>query len=119
MTPSKLDSILDRAFLDAHSIDERAVGLATVVSDGIGPPFFARVVGVEVRVVDTNMRDNGFLEVPVVICERDGQRYPLDPLALEDWQHAEGARYIAAYRKFCGLSPWDGQSPSSNTENPR
>jgi hypothetical protein len=101
-----LDRIIERAFLDVYHVEEQAMGLAIVVSDGLQPPFTATVVGEEVEVVETTKRESGLVSTPAVVCERDGERYTVDILDLEDWQHAEGAEYIAAYRKESGLEPW-------------
>lgn len=111
----RLDEIIDRAFVDAYNDDERSIGLAIVVSDGIEPPFTATVVGVEVEVVDTTIREAGIYEEPAVVCERRGERYVVDVLDLEDWQEADGAEYIAAYRKYCGLSPWSDDDESDES----
>lgn len=115
-TIAELDEIIDRAFMDAYDIDEQSIGLATVVTDGIEPPFVASVIGVEVEVVDTVVREAGMLEEPAVVCKRDDKRYVIDVLDLEDWQDAPGAEYIAAYRKFCKLPPWGEGDDASSTD---
>ncbi|MFB6264697.1 MAG: calcium-binding protein [Bradymonadaceae bacterium] len=103
-----LDAIIERSFVDAYDEEERALGLAITISDGIQPPFSATVVGVDVEVVESTHRNEGLYRAPAVVCEREGEQFTVSVLELEDWSDAEGARFIAAYRTYCGLEPWEG-----------
>jgi hypothetical protein len=98
-TIAELDKIIDRAFRDTYDIDEQSIGLATVATDGIAPPFVASVVGVEVEVVDTVVREVGMLEEPAVVCERDGKRYVVDVLDLEERSRTPGESVSFVHRR--------------------
>ena len=95
---AELDSLIEEATVDAYDESEQATGWFTMFEEHLELPFDTVVLGVPVRVIRIDHRDDDRL---VAICARgcDEQPIGLADLPLPTPMPA-GAEWIEAYRRW-------------------
>lgn len=100
LSRARLDTMVEKAMVDACGESEQAMGLFTMIEDNLKMPFETVVLGVPVTVEHVDLNDR---EEIVAICRRgrDRQAVPILDLLLPSPRPA-GWEWIEAYCHWAG-----------------
>lgn len=96
-TSKDLDTLIEEAIVDAYGEDEQRSGFLVMMEENIPVPFSATIAGSRIQVTKFDMDDRRIF----VHCERYGKTYSIDVLDIEPVVGTRGAKWLAAYRKWC------------------
>jgi len=101
-----LDALIEEITIDAYGDDEQLSAFVTVIDDEVPLPDDAFVIGEPVSVLKIDY-DGRPLRGLTARCRReDNTEYEIAAADILFPAGSEGARYIAAYRRWMGLDPW-------------
>ncbi|MPZ88985.1 MAG: cytoplasmic protein [Nitriliruptorales bacterium] len=103
--PEDVVVLLDRITLDAYGDDEQLWALRQAFEDNVRLPADAFVVGEPVSVMEIDYDGNSRRGLTATCRRRDGSSYTVAACDVVFAERDEGARYVAAYRKWLGLEP--------------
>ncbi len=112
--PGALDELIEEILVDAYGDDEQLGAFLEAFSDRLTLPEDAFVIGEPVSVVEVDY-DGNPLRSLTAKCRREGTGEHV--IGLSDVRFpegSEGARLLAAYRKWLGIEP----DPSPTTSRP-
>jgi hypothetical protein len=102
--PAALDALVDEVLVDAYGEDEQLWAFRQAFEDHVCVPCDGTVVGEPVKVIQFDY--DGNTRRALTSCRRaDGREYVVAASDVVLAPTTQGDRYIAAYRKWLGLSP--------------
>jgi hypothetical protein len=97
---ARLAEMIEEATVDAYDESEQATGWLTMLESYLELPFETEVLGVRVRVVAVEQRDNNEI---VAVCQRGKEKLPVGIADLPlPSPRPDGAEWIEAYRRWRG-----------------
>jgi hypothetical protein len=100
-----LDGLIDRITVDAYGDGEQLWAFRQDFEDEVGAPCDAFVVGERVSVIEFDFDGNERRGLTAKCRRADGSEYVVSAADVVLAADARGARHLAAYRKWMGLSP--------------
>jgi len=98
-----LTSLLHAILTDAHGDDEQLWALRQAFEDNVKLPADGFVVGEPIEVIDIAFDGNARRGLTARCRRQDGAEYVVAACDVAFPAGAEGARYVAAYRRWLGL----------------
>ena len=96
---TKMTEMIEEATVDAHDEGEQATGWQCAFDEHLELPFITRVLGVEVKVEQIDLRDDNSI---VALCTRGRERQAISLIDLPlPKPPPTGSEWIAAYKYFC------------------
>ena len=105
LDPADLDDLIEEITVDANGEDEQLWAFRQAFEDDIGVPCDATVIGEPVQVVKFDYDGNNRRGLTATCRRADGTKHVVAASDVVIPLRAPGARYLAAYRKWMGLSP--------------
>ena len=103
--PPGTDELLEESLVDAYGEDEQLWALRQVIEDNVELPEDALVIGEPGTVLEIDY-DGNTRRGLTAVCERDdGDEFEITAADVAFPEGSDGARYVAAYRKWLGLKP--------------
>lgn len=103
--PAGTESLLDEILTDAHGDDEQLWALRQSFEDNVELPADAFVIGESVEVLDVDYGGNTRRGLTARCRRPDGGEHVVAVSEVAFPEASDGARYVAAYRKWLGLEP--------------
>jgi len=100
-----LDALIEEIIVDAYGEDEQLWAFRQVFEDDIALPADGFVIGAPVQVVDIDYDGNERRGLTAKCRRTDGSEYVIAASDVVFPEGSNGARYVAAYRKWLGLDP--------------
>jgi hypothetical protein len=101
-----LDELIEEILVDAYGDDEQYSAFQAVLEDAVELPSEGRVIGEPVSLVAWEYDGNERCGVNARCRRKNGTEYIVSAWEVELPETAEGARYLAAYRRWLGLEPF-------------
>lgn len=101
---SELDELIDAITTDAYGEDEQLWAFCQAIEDDAGLPSGVFVVGAPVEVTAVDYDGNTRRGVVAVCRGEEGGEHRISFADVEFDNDAEAARYVAAYRRWAGLT---------------
>ena len=98
------DEIIDQITIDANGEDEQLWAFRQAFEDDVAVPCSASVLGESVTVSKFDYDGNQRRSLTVTCLRSDGRRYIVAAADVVLAPDTKGAGYLAAYRKWMGLS---------------
>ncbi len=98
-----LDALLDEILTDAYGDDEQLWALHAACEDRVALPADAYVIGEPISVIGFDYDGNERRGLTATCRREDGGDYVVSLPDVHFPPSSEGARYVAAYRKWLGL----------------
>ncbi len=108
-----LDELIEEIIVDAYGDDEQLWAFRQVIEDNIILPTDALVIGEPVWVIEIDYDGNERRGLTAKCRREDGSEYVLPAAEVVFPEDSTAALYIAAYRMWLGLDPYQGQDLSS------
>ncbi|MBD3160531.1 MAG: cytoplasmic protein, partial [Candidatus Latescibacteria bacterium] len=103
--PEGTDDLLDEILTDAYGDDEQLWALRQAFEDDVPLPADAYVVGEPVEVVEIDYDGNARAGLAATCRRPDGGEHVVAAWNVAFPEGSEGARYVAAYRRWLGIVP--------------
>ena len=103
---ASLDELVEEITVDANGEDEQLWAFRQAFEDNISVPCEATVIGESVKVMKFDYDGNNRRGLTAMCRRADGTNYIVAASDLVIPLSASGGRYLAAYRKWMGLSPF-------------
>ena len=100
------DELVEEITVDANGEDEQLWAFRQAFEDNISVPCEANVIGEPVKVMKFDYDGNNRRRLTAMCRRADGTNYIVAASDLVIPLSASGGRYLAAYRKWMGLSPF-------------
>jgi hypothetical protein len=101
-----LDRLIEECTVDAYGDEEQLWAFRQVLEDSIDLPADAFVIGEPVSVIGIDYDGNERRGLTARCRREDGAEYVVAVPEIEFALSADGARYVAAYRRWLGLDPY-------------
>lgn len=101
----EVDAILEVVLTDAYGDSEELWALYQAFEDHVKLPADAFVIGEPVEVSRFEYDGNERRGLMAVCCRNDGASYPVALADVRFAQDSAGSLYLAAYRKWMGVTP--------------
>jgi len=108
----ELEGLVEEILVDATGEDEQLRAFLQVFEDSVQLPADAFVIGQPVSVVAID-HDGNTRRGLTAACQQDGDEHVVGLSEVRFPESSEGARYVAAYRKWLGIEPAVGTPASS------
>ena len=105
-----LNELIAQITVDAHGEDEQLWAFRQAFEDDVAVPRDAFVIGEPVLVVRFDYDGNERRGLTAICRRPDGREYVVAVSDVVFPQGTEGGRYVAAYRKWMGLTPLPPES---------
>jgi len=105
-----LDRLIEEITVDAYGDDEQLWAFRQAFEDDVALPADGFVIGEPVSVVAINYDGNERRGLTVTCRREDGSEYVVAVSEVVLPQASEGARYIAAYRRWLNLDPYPAET---------
>jgi len=94
--------MIEEATVDCYNESEQITGWFTMIADNLAVPFETMILGVPVTVERIELNRS---EQIVAVCSRgrEQQSLPILDLPLPTTSPPDGAEWIEAYRRWCGV----------------
>ena len=99
------NALLDEILTDANGDDEQLWAIRQAFEDNVAVPADAFVIGEPVEVVAIDYDGNTRRGLTVRCRRQDGNAYVVAASDIAFPEGSEGARHVAAYRRWLGLDP--------------
>ncbi len=109
-----LDRLIEEITVDAYGDDEQLWAFGQAFVDNVALPTDGFVIGEPVSVVAIDYDGNKRRGLTAKCSREDGAEYVVALSEVVLPQEAEGARYIAAYRRWIGLDPYPADAKKSS-----
>ena len=103
---ASLDELIDELTAEAGGEDERIRAFQQACEDNVSMPCEASVIGEPVSVIEFDYDGNQRRGLTARCRRVDGSEYVVAASEVVISPRTEGARYLAAYRKWMGLAPY-------------
>lgn len=113
------NELIEQITVDAHGEDEQLWAFRQAFEDGVTVPSDAFVIGEAVSVLKFDYDGNERRGLTAKCCRQDGREYIVSASDVVFHPGAEGGRYVAAYRKWMGLTPFPPEATASATTKMR
>ena len=100
-----LDALIGDIIVDAHDDDEQLAGFEAVIEDEVLLPADAFVLGEPVSVLKVDYSGSPLRGLTAMCRREDGSEYEIAVADVVFPEDSNGARYVAAYRRWMGLDP--------------
>ncbi len=115
-----LDELIEQITVDANGEDEQLWAFRQAFEDGIAVPCDALVIGEPVSVVEFDYDGNERRGLTAQCRRPGGRKHVVAAVDVEFPHGTEGERFVGAYRKWMGLTPFLHPTGSpSHTKAPR
>jgi hypothetical protein len=110
-----IDALIEEILVDAYGEDEQLWAFLQAFEDNITLPADAYVIGEPVSITEIDYDGNTRRGLTAVCRKASGAEHTMAVSEIVFPEGTEGARYVAAYRKWFGLEPMAGieQRPSA------
>jgi hypothetical protein len=102
---SALDRLIEKITVDAYGDDEQLWAFRQVFEDEVSLPADGFVIGEPVVVVKIDYDGNERRGLTAMCRRADGSEHVVGASEVVFPENSNGARYVAAYRKWLGLEP--------------
>ncbi|WP_319549335.1 hypothetical protein [Desulfogranum marinum] len=109
-----LDRLIEEITVDAYGDDEQLWAFGQAFVENVALPTDGFVIGEPVSVVAIDYDGNKRRGLTAKCSREDGAEYVVALPEVVLPQKAEGARYIAAYRRLLGLDPYPADAKNSS-----
>jgi hypothetical protein len=106
---SVLDKMIEEITVDAYDDDKQLCAFRQAFEDKVQMPADSFVIGVPVSVISIDYDGNARCGLTAKCHREDGSVHTVAVSELEFPQTSEGARHVAAYRKWLNLDPFPPQ----------
>jgi hypothetical protein len=103
--PHGTEELLDEILTDAYGDDEQIWALRQAFEDDVTLPADALVIGEPVEVLEIDYNGNSRLGLTARCRRQDGGEHMVAASEVVFPEGSDGARHVAAYRKWLGLDP--------------
>jgi len=112
------DEIIDQITIDANGEDEQLWAFRQAFEDDVAVPCPGSVLGESVTVSKFDYDGNERRGLTATCLRSDGRRYIVAAADVVLAPDTKGAGYLAAYRKWMGLSPFPVKARESKSDLP-
>ena len=109
---ASLDDLIEEITVDAYGEDEQLWAFRQAFEDNITLPCDGFVIGEPVSVTDFDYDGNDRRGLTARCRGGDGSKHVVTAADVILSQRSEGARFLAAYRKWLGLEPYPQEIPA-------
>src|SRR6266852_465473 len=115
----ELDELIEKITTDAYREDEQLWAFRQAFEDGVSTPCDAFVIDEPVSVVGFDYDGNERSGLRAKCRRPDGREYVVAAYDVMFPPGTEGARYVASYRKWMGLTPFPPETapPARGTDH--
>jgi len=103
--PQGTDALIDEILTDAYGEDEQLWAFRQAFEDNVVLPADGFVIGQPVEVVEIDYDGNSRRGLTARCRHQDGGEHMVAALEVSFLAGSQGAKHIAAYRKWLGLEP--------------
>lgn len=103
--PAGTEALLDEILTDAYGDDEQLWALRQAFEDSVALPTDAFVIGEPIEVVEVDYDGNARRGLTARCRRADGGEHVVAASEVVFPEASDGARHVAAYRKWLGLEP--------------
>jgi len=114
-----LDELIDEITTDAYGEDEQLWAFRQAFEDCVTVPAEATVVGEQVLVIAFDYDGNERRGLTAKVRRADGREHVVAAEDVTMPARSEGARHLAAYRKWMGLTPPRPSATAAQRKEPR
>jgi hypothetical protein len=107
-----LDELIEQITVDAYGEDEQLWAFRQAFEDRVAVPCDALVIGEPVSVVEFDYDGNERRGLTAKCLRPDGRKHVVAASDVEFPHGTEGERYVGAYRKWMGLTPFPPETAS-------
>jgi len=104
-----LDELIEKITVDASGDAEQLWAFRQAFEDHVAVPSDAFIIGEAISVLKFDYDGNERRGLTATCCRQDGREYIVSASDVLFLPGTEGARYVAAYRKWMGLTPFLAQ----------
>jgi hypothetical protein len=101
-----LDELIEKITVDANGDAEQLWAFRQAFEDDVAVPSDAFVIGEAVSVLKFDYDGNERRGLTAKCCRQDGREYVVSASDVAFLPGTEGGRYVAAYRKWMGMTPF-------------
>jgi hypothetical protein len=109
LNPAAVNALIDEITVDAYGVEEQLWAFRQAFEDNIVVPCNGFLVGERVSVIKFDYDGNERRGLTAQCRRADGREYEVAACEVVITPGTEGARYVAAYRKWMGLPPRTAQ----------
>jgi hypothetical protein len=109
--PDALDELIEEITIDAYGDDEQLWAFRQAFEDDVSLPADGFVIGEPVSVIAVDYDGNERRGLTARCRREDGSEYVVAVSDVVFPQAFEGARHIAAYRRWLNLDPYPAEAP--------
>jgi hypothetical protein len=106
---AELDELIEEIIVDAYADDEQLWAFRQVLEDDMGLPADGFVIGEPVLVMAVDYDGNERRGLTALCRREGGSEYVVVLSDVVFPRASEGARYIAAYRRWLNLDPYPSE----------
>jgi len=105
LSAAALDELVEEITVDAYGEDEQLWAFRQSFEDNVRVPCEGFIIGEPVTVIEFDYDGNERRGLTARCRRTDGYKHVVAAAEVEMPPHTEGARYLAAYRRWMGLPP--------------